>query len=168
MSCKTPRAEGGACVGAVAAHEPVTITNAIIAPVVSVDARFRDEISKGLLDQVEREDWAAFVPDDGTTRRQGARVDLANGGWHSASWTRACTAAQLEKRDGEVLRQLARDLTRTDKQSPDDGFTCTRDTCSAWFGEMGFNGDLVFARAGKAVRLVAVRDQEAGIQDDVQ
>lgn len=133
-----------------------------------MDAKFRGDLAPGLVAQVERADWAAFLPAEGTTLRQGARVNLAGSGLTAASWTRACTAAELEARHADLLRHVARDLTRKDRQFPEDGFTCMKNSCTAQFGEMGFNGELVFARAGDAVHLLAVSDHDVLVTEDVQ
>ena len=133
-----------------------------------MDAKFRSDLAGGLVAQAERADWAAFLPAEGTSHRQGARVNLAGGGLTSASWTRACTTTELEARHAQLLRQVASDLTRRDRSFPQDGFTCAKDTCTAQYGEMGFNGDLVFARRGDAVRLVAVSDHEVSVTKDTE
>ncbi len=133
-----------------------------------MDAKFRGDLARGLVAQVESADWTAFLPAEGTTLRHGARVDLAGSGVTAASWTRACTGTQLEAMNADLLRQVARDLTRKDREFPGDGFTCMKDTCTAQLGEFGFNGELVFARAGDAVHLVAVSDYDVNVTEDVQ
>jgi hypothetical protein len=181
LSCKAPLAvpsDGPACVETVAA--PVTTMAAarpatMIAPAprplpIGVDAKFWSELAPGIIAQVEREDWGAFLPAEGTTLRSGARVNLADHGpdLTTASWRRACDAKELEDRESYLLRALADDLVRADKRFPEEGFTCVKDTCSVYYGEMGFNGSLVFARAGEAVKLVSVADHEVAVGEDTQ
>jgi hypothetical protein len=168
-ACKTPHsvpsdATARAGDASSSSHDQRSLSSA---PFV-MDAQFREDLARGLVAQVERADWAAFLPAEGATLRQGARVNLAGSGITAASWTRACTAAELDARHADLLRQLARDLTREDRHFPEDGFTCKRDTCTAQFGEMGFNGALVFTRDGDAVHLVAVSDHGVNATEDVQ
>jgi hypothetical protein len=187
LSCRAPRAlpsDGPACVSPPAApaapratvSPPASIAPAAMiapaapAPPIGVDAKFWKELAPGIIAQVERGDWDAFLPVEGTTSRSGARVNLADHGpsLTNASWTRACTAKQLEDGQSYLLRALAEDLRRTDKRAAEEGFMCAKDTCTVYFGEMSFNGSLVFARAGDAVKLVSVGDHEIAVSEDTQ
>jgi hypothetical protein len=138
----------------------------------AMDAPFRETFAGPLLAQVETGDWAAFLPADGSLFEQGARVSLRDGSVGPGKATRACTAAELEGTHSNLLRQLVASLTDRSRRSAEDGFSCEAGNapvrCRAHFGEMGFNGELVFARTGDAVQLVAVRDHEVGVTEDVQ
>lgn len=138
-----------------------------MSPVAMEDA-FRANLAGLIVAQVSRGDWAAFLPEAGVTWRTSACASLAeaSGTLTRPRWTRSCTAREVNEAHSDLLRTISRDLTSEERREYDGGFTCVKETCSLHLGEIGFNGEVVFARAGERVRLVSVTESCGGAIDE--
>lgn len=132
---------------------------------LAMDAAFRADLAELVVAQVAAERWEAFLPKTGVTSRRDACISLMDGSVTDPSWTRACTAQELEKDHRRLLEQIADDLTAPKREANDGKFICTKATCSLHVGEHGFNGDVVFARVGVRAELVTVTEPCGGAVD---